>query len=231
MTPATAPMLALDHLVVAAATLDQGLNWCDALLGVRPESGGRHAAMGTHNRVFAIGSARFPRAYFEIIAVDPQAPRPDQARWFDLDDAALQAQLAHGPQLVHWVARCTDIDAAHAALRAGGIDCGAIQAAERMTPQGLLRWRISVRADGRRALGGAAPALIDWAGAHPTDALPDSGVVLQAMQVAGWPAALAAALLPATIASNPRPGAPALSIELRGARGPVMLESAVPRAG
>jgi len=224
------PMLALDHLVVAASSLAQGLDWGEALFGLRPEAGGRHAAMGTHNRVFTIGSARFPRAYFEIIAIDPQALRPVQARWFDLDDAALQAQLAHGPRLVHWVARCTDIDAAHAALHATGIDCGTIQPAERETPQGLLRWRISVRADGRRPLVGAVPALIEWAGAHPTDALPDSGVALQAMRVAGWPPALAAALLPATITPDPRPDAPALGIDLIGARGPVTLESAAPQA-
>ena len=113
MADAPTPMLALDHLVVAASSLAEGLDWCDTLLGFRPESGGRHASMGTHNRVFAIGSARYPRAYFEIIAIDPQAPRPGQARWFDLDDAALQAQLAHGPRLGHWVARCTDIDGEH----------------------------------------------------------------------------------------------------------------------
>jgi hypothetical protein len=222
---AQAPTLALDHLVVAASSLDQGLDWCDARFGIRPEAGGRHAAMGTHNRVFAIGSAHFARAYFEIIAIDPDAPRPAQARWFDLDDAALQARLAHGPRLVHWVARCTDIDATLATLHAAGVDCGAVQAAERATPHGLLRWRISVRADGRRPLAGAMPALIEWAGAHPTDTLPDSGVALQALRVAGWPAPLAAALLPSAIASDPRPGAPALHVELIGARGAVILES------
>ena len=43
---------------------------------ITPGSGGRHALMGTHNRVFAIGSEAFPRAYFEIIAIDPDAPDP-----------------------------------------------------------------------------------------------------------------------------------------------------------
>ncbi len=229
MPPAAMAPLALDHLVLAARTLTQGLDWCEATLGIRPDAGGRHASMGTHNRVFAIGSAAFPRAYFEIIAIDPDAPAPRHARWFDLDDAALQRLLAQGPRLVHWVARCAVIAAARAAMRAGGIDSGEVQQVERMTPQGLLRWQISVRGDGHRPLAGAAPALIEWGGAHPTDALPDSGVALQSMRVAGWPAALATAL-PSTIVADHRPGAAPISVLLRGPRGPVDLESPIPEA-
>lgn len=216
--------LALDHLVIATRTLAEGLDWCEATFGLRPEAGGRHAFMGTHNRVFAIGSAAFPRAYAEIIAIDPEAPAPTRhARWFDLDDAALQRTLASdGPQLVHWVARCDDIMATHAALRAAGIDCGELQAAERMTPQGLLRWRISVRADGRRPLAGAAPALIEWGDVHPIDSMPDSGVALQAMQVAVWPWPVQT-LLPPVIESAPLPDALPLFVRLTGPRGPVNL--------
>jgi len=222
--------LALDHLVIAARTLDEGLDWCEVTLGLRPEAGGRHAFMGTHNRVFAIGSATFPRAYAEIIAIDPQAPAPTQhARWFDLDDAALQRTLAaDGPQLVHWVARCDDIAATHAAMRAAGIDCGEVKAAERMTPQGLLRWKISVRADGRRALAGAAPALIEWGHVHPTDSMPDSGITLQAMRVSVWPATLKA-LLPTAIESASQPDATAIGASLTGPLGPVTLT--VPGSG
>ena len=110
--------LALDHLVVAARSLAEGLEWCEASFGLRPEAGGQHVFMGTHNRVFSIASAAFPRAYVEIIAINPGLPAPGRARWFDLDDPALQRTLAHGPRLVHWAARCTDIAAAHAALLA-----------------------------------------------------------------------------------------------------------------
>ncbi|MBC8058867.1 MAG: VOC family protein, partial [Rhizobiales bacterium] len=104
--------LALDHLVLAAQTLGEGLDWCERAFGIRPDAGGRHDFMGTHNRVFAIGSAAFPRAYFELIAIDPGAPAPAHPRWFDLDDPALQQSLAkRGPQLVHWVARCDGVEA------------------------------------------------------------------------------------------------------------------------
>ena len=39
----------LDHLVVAAATLEQGENHIESRLGARPLRGGKHVAMGTHN--------------------------------------------------------------------------------------------------------------------------------------------------------------------------------------
>ena len=130
MTP-----IALDHLVVAARTLDAGVAWCAATLGVAPSAGGRHALMGTHNRVLSIAAPAFPRAYLEIIAVDPQAAPPGRRRWFDLDDPVLATRLDAGPALVAWVARCDDIGAACAVLAARGVDPGRVLDAERDTPE------------------------------------------------------------------------------------------------
>ena len=171
----------LDHLVLAARSLDEGVAWCERTLGIAPAAGGRHALMGTHNRVFAIASDDFPRAYFEIIAIDPDAPAPRRARWFDLDDAALQREVADGPRLVHWVARCGDVEAALATLARCGVDAGRTVAASRATPAGELRWRITVPDDGARRLHGALPLLIDWGAMHPTDAQAPSGVTLQSL--------------------------------------------------
>ena len=42
----------IDHLVVAATSLDQGVQWCEALFGITPALGGEHALFGTHNRLF-----------------------------------------------------------------------------------------------------------------------------------------------------------------------------------
>ncbi len=172
---------ALDHLVLAARTLDEGAAWCEATLGVTPAAGGRHALMGTHNRVFSIASAKFPRAYFELIAIDVQAPPNGRARWFDLDDPVSQAALERGPQLVAWVARVGNLDTAVAAIATQGIDAGRVLAASRMTPQGELRWRIAVRDDGARLFDGALPTLIEWGETHPADALPASGATLAAI--------------------------------------------------
>lgn len=189
---------AVDHLVVAAASLAEGATWCEATFGVAPEPGGRHPLMGTHNRLLAIGGPAFPLAYLEIIAVDPAAPRPPRVRWFGLDDPALQQRLRRdGPRLVHWVARTDALDATRATLAAAGLEPGPIVDAARDTPAGLLRWRITVRDDGALPAGGALPTWIAWAGAHPAATLPARGVALRALGLRGVPAA-AAGLVAAT---------------------------------
>ncbi len=195
--------LALDHLVVGAASLAQGVAWCEATLGVTPAAGGAHPLMGTHNRLLRVDAPGFPRAYLEIIAIDPAAPPPGRVRWFDLDEPALQARLARGPALIHWVARVDDLDAACAAWRAGGIERGEALAASR----GTLRWRIAVRPDGARLAQGQWPTLIEWGEAHPCDSLPASPVVLQSLTVRALPPLLRAAL-PEGIAAADDAGAP-----------------------
>ncbi|MEY4341937.1 MAG: hypothetical protein RL541_1441, partial [Pseudomonadota bacterium] len=42
----------IDHLVVAASSLAQGVAWCEDQLGITPGPGGEHALFGTHNRLF-----------------------------------------------------------------------------------------------------------------------------------------------------------------------------------
>lgn len=173
----------LDHLVVAARTLDEGVAWCETTLGVTPGPGGAHPLFGTHNRLLKLDGSDSPASYLEIIAIDPKATPTRAAhlrRWFDLDDPAMKARLVqHGPQLVHWVASVPNIGNAVASLRAIGIQRGPAVSASRQTPQGLLQWHISVRDDGQRLYNGALPSLIQWVGAHPTTHMPDSGVSLR----------------------------------------------------
>ena len=214
---------ALDHLVVAARTLGEGIDWCAATLGVVPEAGGRHALMSTHNRVFGIATPAWPRAYFEIIAIDPEAPRPGRTRWFDLDDAMLQAALAQGPRLIHWVMRCDDLADRCRRLHDAGVDRGPALAAERETPGGALRWHITVRDDGARLANGALPTLIEWSEGHPSDTFPPSGVALQRVDVAGLPDAVAACCDAPGVAFVDR--GPALRVQLATPRGLVSLSS------
>jgi len=182
--------VALDHLVVSARTLEEGVAWCEATLGVTPGPGGRHALMSTHNRLLNISSDAFPRSYLEIIAIDPEAPPPGRTRWYDLDDAALQAALAQGPRLIHWVARSSSLQAHLSALSAAGWDGGEAIHVER----GELRWQISVRPDGRRLCHGVLPTLIEWGPKHPCDDMPASGVRLQSLTTEGLPASATTAL-------------------------------------
>ncbi|TAM52986.1 MAG: VOC family protein [Burkholderiaceae bacterium] len=173
---------AIDHLVVMAASLEDGVAWCEARLGVTPGPGGEHPLMGTHNRVLSLASPGFACAYLEIIAVNPGATheRPTGAsRWFDMDDAALRERVAqHGPQLIHWVARVPEMEPAVLALEALHIERGAVLQASR----GTLRWHITVRGDGQRLFDGCLPTLIQWGIEHPCLAMPASGVTLRSLR-------------------------------------------------
>lgn len=225
----------LDHLVVMAATLEQGAAWCERVLGVPAGPGGRHAQFGTHNRLLAIGSAAFPLAYLEIIALDPQADRAVMRpgpRWFDMDDVRLQEQVrVHGPRLIHWVARVPDAAHAVAAWATLGIDGGTVLEASRMTAAGALRWRIALRADGQRLMDGCLPTLIQWDAVHPAGSMPASGVTLAALRLQHPEAeTLQQALARAGLAQVPVQAAAQarLCAELITPRGPVVLDSLAP---
>ena len=176
----------LDHLVVAAASLEQGVDWCEATLGVTPLPGGQHPLMGTHNRLLKIATPAFPDCYLEIIAIDPAAPPPGRARWFGLGDDSLQASLlAHGPRLMHCVARSTMLDMHRWGLITAGCKPGDPVNASRETPVGTLSWQILLREDGGLDCAGALPTLIQWQGVHPAMAMPESGVTLTALALNG----------------------------------------------
>lgn len=156
----------IDHLVVVCADLDQGAAWVEARLGVQPQPGGKHALMGTHNRLLRLGQ----RCYLELIALDPNATalRP---RWFDLDDPAVQRRARERPFLLTWVAATGSI--VEAAVQVP--ELGEIIAAAR----NHLSWRITVRDDGHLNFSGVLPAVIEWDGdAHPCDMLEDRGCEL-----------------------------------------------------
>lgn len=214
----------VDHLVVAAASLEQGVAWCEATLGFRPTAGGRHPLMSTHNRVFSIATAEYPLAYFEVIAIDPGAPPPGRARWYGLDDPALQARIASSPQLIHGVARTTMLDMHRFGLIQVGRHPGDPVTVERETPNGLLKWQLLVPDDGRPDCGGALPTLIQWQGLHPAENLPPSGIALQALTLRGVPGRARDVLRLRGVTVLPD-GAPALSATLLTPKGPVVLES------
>lgn len=223
----------IDHLVIAARTLDEGVAWCEATLGVTPGPGGAHPLMGTHNRLISVATDAFPQVYLEVLAIDP-AKQPTRAaglhRWFDLDDATLQADLAqHGPRLIHFVARVPDAAAALHALAAGPtpIDRGPLVEASRDTAAGRLDWKISVRDDGQRLFYGALPTVIEWGPVHPADTMPPSGVTLTGLHATHpRPEMLQAAHAALGLAQVPvQPGPPNLVAVLQTPRGTVTLES------
>jgi Glyoxalase-like domain len=220
----------LDHLVVAARTLQEGVEWCEATLGITPGAGGEHPLFGTHNRLFRIATVNYPRAYFEIIAINNAANysiNTGARRWFDLDSEALQETLKTSPRLVHFVANTSDVGNACAALQTLGIDRGPAVQASRMTDAGLLQWQITVRSDGQRLFNGGLPTLIEWGDVHPASSMPGSGIALQSLhmvspQAAELQAAHQAIDLQGVSVTQ---GAPNLIATLQTPKGIVTLES------
>jgi glyoxalase-like protein len=158
--------VAFDHIIVAAQSLADGCDFIEARLGVRPQPGGKHVAMGTHNALVGLG----PRQYLEVIAIDPEGHAPARPRWFDLDEPRMRASLAEGPRLIHWAVRTDDIEAVQAL-------CPIDQGVAHPMTRGDLNWRITIPDDGHLPGAGLIPTLIQWPDAkHPSDRLPDSGI-------------------------------------------------------
>jgi hypothetical protein len=158
----------LDHLVVAARSLEEGAAWVEAKLGVPIGVAiGKHALMGTHNRLLKLDRRR----YLELMAIDPDAPPPGRPRWFALDTPEMKAMLEKGPALIHWVDRTDDLEGELRRLP-GPAEIVSFE-------RGPYRWRMGIARDGSLPANGRQATLIQWDGdLHPWDALPESGISL-----------------------------------------------------
>lgn len=166
-------MTMFDHLVIGAATLEQGLAYIAEKLGVKPPFGGKHPLMGTHNRLMRLGDDCF----LEIIAIDPEAKRPLHPRWFGLDDPHVRSSLVQSPRLLTWVVNCEDITAT---LSNPVMSFGSPQPLSR----GDLRWYFGVPDDGRLLAGGMLPYIISWqTESHPAAGMSDQGCSLKKLKI------------------------------------------------
>lgn len=138
-------MLALDHIVIAAPSVAEGVAYVRDLTGIDMPAGGEHPQMGTHNHLVRLGTDEF----LEVIAVNPDAPVPARPRWFGLDAPVPK------PRLAHWVVRCTDMAASRPHLP----DC--LGPAIHLT-RGALGWLLTVPEDGSLPMDGAMPSLLEW---------------------------------------------------------------------
>ncbi|MEX3926319.1 VOC family protein [Paraburkholderia sp. BR10936] len=173
--------LRLDHLVVAARTLEEGVTYVSDALGAAPAGGGAHPLMRTHNRLLGLWGG----AYLEVIAVDPAAKSDAnaRARLFALDDPAVLARLEQGPYLSHWVAR---VDPPKSLARWREQYPQRIPALVPMT-RGDFSWQLTVPENGafpawQGAGDGILPSLIQWDTAHhPSQVLADIGIALTSL--------------------------------------------------
>ncbi len=160
-------MLELDHIAVAGETLEEAVALVEAALGVAMGPGGQHATFGTYNRLLGLENG----LYLEAIAIDPSAPPPGRARWFDLD------RFAGVPRLTNWICRTDDLAGAVQSLPGSG---EAVALA-----RGDLRWQMAVPPDGVLPFDNLSPAIIRWQGdLHPASMLAASGCSLARLVIA-----------------------------------------------
>ena len=156
-------MLELDHLAVAAATLEEGREAVETALGVPLQPGGQHAHFGTHNCLLGLEDG----LYLEVIAIDPDAPEPGYPRWFDLDRFDGWAR----PQV--WICRTDDLSGVLARAPGAGTPVA--------LARGDLHWQMAVPEDGVLPYDNRFPAVIEWqSGGHPAARLAPSGRALGA---------------------------------------------------
>ncbi len=217
----------IDHLVIAANSLQQGVDYVHEQLGVNIPFGGVHESMGTHNHLMQLGDSVF----LEVIAVNPDGKEPLQPRWYGLDDPYVKASIAAQPALVGWVVNTRSIDDVLRTAAGEGFDFGTMVSVSREN----LNWKFGLPHDGRLLAAGMLPYIIEWAGnVHPAGRMPSTGCKLTSLGIehpqTNWlfnslQSIGAAELVSLTTADTPR-----LSATIESPRGLVTLRSPVLRS-
>ena len=163
----------LDHLVVGAETLEQGVTYVKEQLGVAIPKGGEHPSMGTHNHLMQLGG----NVFLEVIAVNPDAPAPDRPRWYGLDDPFVRARLRTQPRLLGWVVNTTDLTGLQAKTSFSFGEATRVS-------RGDLTWDFGIPDDGRLLAGGMLPYLIQWhTDTHPAERMRNVGCTLEKLEL------------------------------------------------
>ena len=163
----------IDHLVIGAESLQQGVEYVRTQLGVEIPFGGAHPKMGTHNHLMQLGENLF----LEVIAINPDIPSPARPRWFGLDDPHLRHSLLKQPRLLAWVVNTPDIKTL---IDQAKFDFGQPE----LISRGELSWLFGLPDDGRLLAGGMLPYLMQWHSTHhPAGAMPDRACRLETLSI------------------------------------------------
>jgi hypothetical protein len=150
-------MAKLDHIMFAAADLNQGISEIADLTGVRAAIGGTHPGNGTRNALLSLGADQ----YLEIIAPDPEQ---------ELQGTLGEELIQHGGSGVRsWAVASDDLASVAAVGRDQGLGVRPIVDMNRTTPAGVrLDWQICFLF-GNSLL----PFFIDWKKSpHPAQNTP-----------------------------------------------------------
>jgi hypothetical protein len=164
----------MDHLVIGAKDLAQGVGYVKHILGVEMPFGGVHELMGTHNHLMRLGEDVF----LEVIAANPHIKSSGHPRWYGLDDPFVREQLEKSPVLLSWVVRTDDI---HGLTKS----CDQFSFGRPTeVSRGDLTWYFGLPEDGRLLAGGMAPYVMQWqADTHPASRMADLGCRLQQIEI------------------------------------------------
>ena len=125
--------------------------------------------MGTHNLLLRLGDDIF----LEVIAVNPDAEKPDRPLWFGLDSVTEKTPAT----LKSWVVRTTEIKEK---CNDSSEFLGDIEPMRR----GDLHWLMTIPGSEVLPLHQGAPMLIQWeATSHPASTLADQGLSLLELQI------------------------------------------------
>ena len=164
----------LDHILIGAANLDDGIRAFERATGVTAVRGGRHPSRGTENALVSLGRG----SYIEIIA-----PQPNAAP----NEFVTQLRALHAPAIVGWAVHVVDADDAAKRLAVAGFAPSERRPGSRVTPQGAtLEWTTFDIA--KPAIAGA-PFFIQWGATttHPSMTSP-GGCTVKSFRI-GDPAA------------------------------------------
>ena len=143
-------MAAFDHFALACQNLEEGVDFVEAMTGVRAAPGGPHPGVGTHNALLSLGTD----VYLEIIAVDPNQDAPPRPRPFGIDEH-------RGPRLAAFAIHPSQgetIESVSETIRNHGTDPGPVVAMNRVKPDGEeISWRLTLSSNQRMV-----PFVIDW---------------------------------------------------------------------
>lgn len=159
----TIPTPHIDHLIVAARTLEEGRVWLEEKLGAPLQPGGQHKNFGTHNMLLSLG----PDEYIELLAINHDVPKPGPVYPLGFELPWVQEKWQQEPFLLHWIARVDN-------LEGEGVQDGA---------RDQYRWRSLGGKPGELVMDGVKPSLIHWITPPPFLELPDSGVRLKSLRL------------------------------------------------
>jgi hypothetical protein len=156
----------LDHILLGASGLDEGIAFVKQHTGVTAASGGVHPGRGTRNALVSLGE----KHYLEIIAPDPAQPG-------STDHYHLKTLPA--PRLIDWAAHPGDLNAFAARLRNANLAFDGPTPGSRKRPGGrLLQWRTLNLHDDQAGL---LPFFIEWSAdaVHPSADAPPGCKILR----------------------------------------------------